>query len=96
MRLTGSRRFVTIAGQVRTPHPEEGYFSCEETLKCKMKADLPRHKADSLYDSRLDDLFPREHAPRHGIRPFRVGVSPQVPMFVQDVVCDIAIAFDVL
>jgi hypothetical protein len=60
-----------------------------------MGADLPCHKTDSFYNSRLNDLFPREHTPCNSIRSFRMGVSAQVPIFVQDVVCDIAIAFDV-
>lgn len=56
---------------------------------------LPRHEADGLHDRGLDNLFAREDTPCHRVGPIGVGVGSQVAAFIDNVVSDIAVPFNV-
>lgn len=56
---------------------------------------LPRHETDSLHYRGLDDLFAREDTPCHRVGPIGVSVGSQVAAFIDNVVSDIAVPFNV-
>jgi len=89
-----SRRSGPTVGLVHKPHPAIHLLGYLVALKGKRGTNLPRHEADSFDYGRLDDFFAGENAPCHSVRTFRMGVRPQITVSVEDIVCDVAIAFD--
>ena len=66
-----------------------------EVVDDKQHTDLPCHEADGFYDCGLDDFFTRKDPPSHGIRPLGRRVGVQITTFVDDIIGDTMISFDV-
>lgn len=56
---------------------------------------FPCHEANGFHDSRLDNFLARENTPCHGIRSVRVGIGAEIALFVDYIVSDVWITFDV-
>ena len=58
-------------------------------------SDLPRHEADRLDNSGLDDLLAGEDTPGDGVGSVRVCVRAKIAAVVDHVVRDVDVALDV-
>jgi len=56
---------------------------------------LPCHEADCLYDGWLNDFLARENTPCDSVRTVRVSIGSEVAALIYNIVCDVAVAFNV-
>jgi hypothetical protein len=75
-----------------TYHTSQLHFRGKEVRQ----TNLPSHETNSFYDGGLYNLFTRKYAPRNGIGTFRMGICAQIPLLVNNIICDAVVPFDVL